>query len=74
MVRHGHLTAVHQVRKPGCYTAWPLYDVSVVVHAIETPTWICCAGKSITSQIVTAYTRRTGAHMSALAQSVAVQG
>jgi hypothetical protein len=30
--------------------------------------------KSITRQIVTAYRRRTGAHMISLAQSVAVQG
>jgi hypothetical protein len=50
------------------YTAWPLYDVSVLVHAIETRDVDMLPGmyistpvrKSITSQIVTAYTRRTG--------------
>src|SRR5262245_60004974 len=61
------------------YTAWPLYDVSVLVHAIGTRdvatvtryVYFDAVRKSITSQVVTAYTRRTGAHISPLAQSVA---
>jgi Protein of unknown function (DUF2939) len=60
------------------YTAWPLYDVSVLVHAIETRDTATvtryvhfdAVRKSITSQIVIAYTRRTGAHISPLAQSM----
>jgi len=61
------------------YTAWPLYDVSVLVHAIETRdvatvtrhVYFDALRKSITNQIVTAYTRRTGTHVSPLAQSMA---
>jgi Protein of unknown function (DUF2939) len=61
------------------YTAWPLYDVSLLVHAIETRdvakitrhVYFDAVRKSITNQIVTAYTQRTGAHISPLAQSMA---
>jgi Protein of unknown function (DUF2939) len=60
------------------YTAWPLYDLSVLVHAIETRDIDTVtrhvyfdAGKSVTSQIIAAYPRRTGAHISPLAQSMA---
>ena len=61
------------------YIVWPLYELSVLVHAIETRdvatvtrhVYFDAVRKSITSQTVTAYTRRTGAHISPLAQSMA---
>jgi hypothetical protein len=61
------------------YTAWPLYDLSVLVHAIETRdidtvtrhVYFDAVRKSVTSQIIAAYPRRTGAHISPLAQSMA---
>jgi Protein of unknown function (DUF2939). len=62
------------------YIVWPLYELSVLVHAIETRdmatvtrhVYFDAVRKSITSQIVTAYARRTGAHISPLAQSMVV--
>jgi hypothetical protein len=61
------------------YTVWPLYELSVLVHAIETRdvdtvtrhVYFDAVRKSITSQIIAAYTRRTGTHISPLAQSMA---
>ena len=60
------------------YIAWPLYELSVLVHAIETRdvatvtryAYFDAVRKSITSQIVTAYRRRTGAPIGPLAQSM----
>jgi Protein of unknown function (DUF2939) len=61
------------------YIVWPLYDLSMLVRAIErrdvdTVTrhvYFDAVRKSLTSQIVAAYPRRTGAHISPLAQSMA---
>ena len=61
------------------YTVWPLYELSVLVHAIETRdvdtvtrhVYFAAVRRSLTSQVVAAYTRRTGIQMSPLAQSMA---
>src|SRR4029434_7083929 len=61
------------------YTAWHLYELSVLVHAIETrdvdtvtrQVYFDAVRKSLTSQIVAAYTRCAGTHISPLAQSIA---
>jgi Protein of unknown function (DUF2939) len=61
------------------YTAWPLYELFVLVHAIETRdvdtvtrhVYFDAVRKSLTSQIIAAYTRRTGTQISPLAQSTA---
>jgi hypothetical protein len=61
------------------YIVWPLYDLSVLVRAIGTGdvdtvtrhVYFDAVRKSLTSQIVAAYTRRTGTHISPLAQSMA---
>jgi hypothetical protein len=64
------------------YIVWPLYDLSVLVRAIGTRdvdtvtrhVYFDAVRKSLTSQIVAAYTRRTGTHISPLAQSMADDG
>jgi len=59
------------------YTAWPLYDLLVLVRAMET-----CDIETVTrhvyfdavrmsNQLVAAYVRRTGIQISPLAQSMA---
>ena len=61
------------------YTVWPLYELSVLVHAIETRdvdtvtrhVYFAAVRRSLTSQVVAAYTRRTGIQISPLAQSMA---
>jgi hypothetical protein len=62
------------------YTAWPLYDLYVLVRAIETRDVgtvirhvnFGAVRVSLTEQIVAAYVRRTGTQLSPLAQSMAV--
>jgi hypothetical protein len=56
------------------YTAWPLRHRNPRRGYAARHVYFDARSQSITSQIVTAYTRRTGAHMSAPAQNVAVQG
>ena len=61
------------------YTAWPLYDLLVLVRAIETRevhtvtrhVYFGAVRVSLTNQIVAAYVRRTGIKISPLAQSMA---
>ena len=61
------------------YTAWPLYDLFVLVRAIETRdvgtvtrhVYFDRVRISLTDQIVAAYVRRTGIQMSPLARSMA---
>jgi hypothetical protein len=61
------------------YTAWPLYELYVLVHAIETRdegtvtrhVYFDAVRRSLTTQIVAAYTRRTGTQISPLAQNMA---
>jgi Protein of unknown function (DUF2939) len=61
------------------YTAWPLYALLVLVHAIETRdvetvkrhVYFGAVRASLTNQIVAAYVRRTGIQVSPLAQSLA---
>ena len=62
------------------YAAWPLYDLFVLIRAmeardVETVTrhvYFDAVRVSLTNQIVAAYTRRTGIQVSPLAQSMAV--
>jgi Protein of unknown function (DUF2939) len=61
------------------YTAWPLYDLLVLVRAIETRdietvtryVYFDAVRMSLTDQVVAAYVRRTGIQISPLAQSMA---
>jgi Protein of unknown function (DUF2939) len=61
------------------YTAWPLYDLFVLVRAFETRdvntavrhVYFDAVRKSLTNQVVAAYVRRTGAQLSPLAQGMA---
>ena len=61
------------------YTAWPLYDLLVLVRAIETRdienvtrhVYFEAVRMSLTNQVVAAYVRRTGIQISPLAQSMA---
>jgi len=61
------------------YTAWPLYDLFVLVRAIETRdvdtvvrhVYFDQVRISLTNQIVAAYVRRTGMQISPLARSMA---
>src|SRR5260370_6038242 len=61
------------------YTAWPLYDLFVLVRAIETRdvdtvvrhVYFDQVRISLTNQIVAAYVRRTGMQVSPLARSMA---
>jgi hypothetical protein len=61
------------------YTAWPLYDLFVLVRAIETRdvgtvtrhVYFDRVRISLTDQIVAAYVRRTGIQISPLARSMA---
>jgi Protein of unknown function (DUF2939) len=61
------------------YTVWPLYELSVLVHAIEARdidtvtrhVYFDAVRRSLTNQLVDAYTRRTGTHISPLAQGIA---
>ena len=61
------------------YTAWPLYDLFVLVRAIETRdvdtvtrhVYFDAVRKSLTNQTVAAYVQRTGIQISPLAQSMA---
>jgi Protein of unknown function (DUF2939) len=64
------------------YTAWPLYDLLVLVRAIETRdvdtvtrhVYFDAVRRSLTNQIVAAYVQRTGIQISPLAQSMAAAG
>ena len=61
------------------YTAWPLYDLFVLVRAIETRdidtvtrhVYFDAVRNSLTDQIVAAYVRRTGGQISPLVRSMA---
>jgi hypothetical protein len=61
------------------YTAWPLYDLFVLLRAIETRdvetvtqhVYFEEVRKSLTNQVVAAYVRRTGVQISPLVQSMA---
>jgi hypothetical protein len=61
------------------YTVWPLYDLLVLVRAIETRdvdtvtrhVYFGAVRESLTNQIIAAYVRRTGIQISPLAQSMA---
>jgi hypothetical protein len=61
------------------YTVWPLYELSVLVHAIEARdidtvarhVYFDAVRRSLTNQVVDAYTRRAGTYISPLAQSMA---
>src|SRR5438445_5602557 len=61
------------------YTAWPLYDLFVLVRAIETRdvgtvtrhVYFDRVRISLTNQVVAAYVRRAGIQISPLAQSMA---
>jgi Protein of unknown function (DUF2939)/FAD binding domain len=61
------------------YTAWPLYDLFVLVRAIETcnvqtvtrHVYFDAVRVSLTNQVVAAYVRRTGIQISPLARNVA---
>jgi hypothetical protein len=61
------------------YTAWPLYDLFVLVRAIETRDVGSVTGHvyfdqvrvSLTNQVIVAYVRRTGIQISPLARSMA---
>jgi Protein of unknown function (DUF2939) len=61
------------------YTAWPLYDLLVLVRAMETRdietvtrhVYFDAVRLSLTNQLVTPYVRRTGIQISPLAQSMA---
>src|SRR6266403_285086 len=61
------------------YTAWPLYDLFVLVRAIETRdvdtvvrhVYFDQVRISLTNQIIAAYVRRTGLQISPLARSMA---
>ena len=61
------------------YTAWPLYDLLVLVHAMETRdvgtvtrhVYFDAVRVSLTQQVVAAYVRRTRINISPFAQSMA---
>jgi hypothetical protein len=61
------------------YTAWPLYDLLVLVRAIEVRdvetvkrhVYFDAVRRSLSSQVIDAYMRRTGNKVSPLAQSMA---
>ena len=61
------------------YTAWPLYDLLVLVRAIEVRdvetvkrhVYFDAVRRSLSSQLIAAYMRRTGNKVSPLAQSMA---
>jgi hypothetical protein len=61
------------------YTAWPLYDLWVLVHAMETHNvgtvtrlvYFDAVRVSLTNQVMAAYVRRTRINISPFAQSVA---
>ena len=61
------------------YTAWPLYDLLVLVRAIEIRdvetvkrhVYFDAVRRSLSSQLIAAYMRRTGNKVSPLAQSMA---
>jgi hypothetical protein len=61
------------------HTAWPLYDLFVLIRAMETRdvatvarhVYFDAVRVSLTNQIVAAYVRRTGIQISPLAQSMA---
>ena len=61
------------------YTAWPIYDLLVLVRAIETRdietvtrhVYFDAVRMSLTDQVVAAYVRRTGIQISPLAQRMA---
>ena len=61
------------------YTAWPLYDLLVLVHAMEVRdvgtvtrhVYFDAVRASLTQQVVAAYVRRTKINVSPFAQSVA---
>ena len=61
------------------YTAWPLYDLLVLVRAMETRdvhtvtqhVYFDAVRVSLTNQVIAAYIRRTGVKSSLLAQSLA---
>jgi len=61
------------------YTAWPLYDLLVLVHAMETRdvgtvtrhVYFDAVRASLTKQVVAAYVRRTRINISPFAQSMA---
>jgi len=61
------------------YTAWPLYNLLVLVRAMETRdietvtrhVYFDAVRMSLTNQLVAAYLRRTGIQISPLAQSMA---
>jgi hypothetical protein len=64
------------------YTAWPLYDLLVLVRALESRdvhtvtqhVYFDAVRISLTNQVVAAYVRRTGIQISPLAQSMAAAG
>jgi hypothetical protein len=61
------------------YTAWPLYDLFVLVRAVEERdintvvryVYFDSVRKSLAGQVVAAYVRRTGTQLSPLAQGMA---
>src|SRR5690349_16832970 len=61
------------------YTAWPLYDLFVLVRVIETcnvqtvtrHVYFDAVRLSLTNQVVAAYVRRTGLQISPLARNMA---
>src|SRR5215472_3704557 len=61
------------------YTAWPIYDLLVLLRAMETRdvhtvtqhVYFDAVRVSLTNQVVAAYIRRTGVSISPLAQSMA---
>src|SRR6266699_4144859 len=61
------------------YTAWPLYDLFVLIRAMETRdvatvtrhVYFDAVRVSLTNQVVAAYVRRAGIQISPLAQSMA---
>src|SRR5215472_1876064 len=63
------------------YTAWPLYDLLVLVRAMETRdvetvtryVYFDAVRMSLTNQVVAAYVRRTKINISPLAQSMAAR-
>ena len=63
------------------YTAWPIYDLLVLLRAMETRdvhtvtqhVYFDAVRVSLTNQVVAAYIRRTGVSISPLAQSMAAR-
>jgi hypothetical protein len=61
------------------YTAWPIYDLLVLIRAMETRdvhtmtqhVYFDAVRVSLTKQVIAAYIRRTGVRISPLAQSMA---